>query len=374
MRLALLGAKGYKRGRNRHSDLMLLSIVVINYNYQAFLRQAIDSALAQTYGNVEVVVVDDGSTDDSHDIIASYGDRVRPVFRPNGGVTAACNTGWRHARGDAVLLLDADDAVRPDMATRVVAAFEASDAVKVQFLLQSVDAAMNPVGGTFPTYGFSPDNIRRDIKQWGYYLTPPQSGNAYRKDFLDAVMPVLEEGPYPLPTDGYLAGLAGLTGRVATLDEPLGYYRMHGSNMSESGQIRTVAKIREMFMRDFVREEVQRQWADRFNWGPYRADLSRFHPTVCKQRLIAYRLEPVGHPVEVDGRWKLMLAGIWGALRFPYLTWHKRVLAALGFIGISIMPRAMVQHIAGAVLSPGQRPPLRTLLRRTLPRAPWRSA
>lgn len=350
---------------------MLLSIVVINYNYQRYLRQAIDSALAQTYEDVEVVVVDDGSTDNSREIIASYADRVRPVFRANGGLTAACNTGWRHARGRAVLLLDADDVLMPDMAAKVMAVFEGNDAtVKVQFLLVSVDAMMVPTGSTFPTYGFRPNNIRRDIKQWGYYLTPPQSGNVYRKEFLDTIMPVPnEDGPYPLPPDGYASGLAGLTGQIATLDEPLGYYRLHGQNMSESGQIHTVAKIREMFMRDFVREETQRQWADRLGWGPYRADLSRFHPTVCKQRLIAYRLDPINHPVPADGRWALMLAGIWGAIRFPYLPTSKRVSVALGFLGMSLMPRSMLLRISGIVLSPRQRPSLKTLLK-----APWRNA
>ena len=177
-------------------------------------------------------------------------------------------------------------------------------------------------------------------------------------------MPAPDGGPYPLPMDGYAAGLAGLTGQVATLNEPLGYYRVHGQNASESGQLGTVAKMRAMFMRDFVREQVQGQWAGRFGWGPYRTDLSRFHPTVCKQRLIAYRLDPVGHPVDRDRRWRLVWAGVWGALRFPYLPRRKRLVVVLGFISIGLMPRAMLRRVAGVVLSPRQRPSsLKELLR-----------
>jgi glycosyltransferase involved in cell wall biosynthesis len=66
------------------SNRPLVSIVVNNFNYERFLREAIDSALAQTYAPVEVVVVDDGSTDSSRDIIASYGDRLIPVLKANG--------------------------------------------------------------------------------------------------------------------------------------------------------------------------------------------------------------------------------------------------------------------------------------------------
>jgi glycosyltransferase involved in cell wall biosynthesis len=336
---------------------MLLSIVVINYNYDKYVRQAIESALTQSYTEIEVVVVDDGSTDNSRDTIASFGSRVRLVSQPNGGLTCACNTGWRHARGEAVLFLDADDVVLPDMAAKVMAVLKTTDAVKVQYLLYAVDGELNRIGHVFPTYGISSQNIRRDIAQWGYYLTPPQSGNVYRRAFLDKILPAPENGPYVLPMDGYATGLAGLDGRVATLDEPLGLYRIHGNNMSEGGQAKTVHKIREWFMRDYVREETQGQWAERLGWrAPYRTDLARFHPTVCKQRFIAYRLDPVGHPIATDGRWSLLLAGIWGAVRFPYLAAPKRLFIAAGFLGIALMPKAMLRRVAGPVLSSGQKP------------------
>ena len=349
---------------------MLFSIVVINYNYDRYIRQAIESALSQSYAEVEVVVVDDGSTDNSRDIIASFGDRIRPVLQPNGGVTAACNTGWRHARGEALLFLDADDVLLPEMAAKVMAVLKTTDAVKVQYPLYTVDASFNRLGNTFPTYGLNSKNIRRDIARWGYYLTPPQSGNVFRREFLDKILPAPENDLYVLPMDGYTTGLAGMDGRVATLEEPLGFYRIHGTNMSEAGQVKTVPKMREWFMRDYIREEVQGQWAERMGWrAPYRTDLSRFHPTVCKQRLIAYRLDPVGHPIASDGRWSLLLAGLWGTVRFPYLALQKRLFIAAGFFGIALMPKVMLRRIAGHVLSGGRKPSFLRFIMESLKRA-----
>src|SRR3954452_16014205 len=89
----------------------LVSIVIDNYNYGQYIRQAIDSALRQTYRPVEVIVVDDGSTDGSREIIASYGKLITPVFQENAGQPAAFNTGLRVSRGEAVILLDSDDAL-----------------------------------------------------------------------------------------------------------------------------------------------------------------------------------------------------------------------------------------------------------------------
>lgn len=77
------------------------------FNGESYLAAAIESALAQTYEAVEVIVVDDGSTDRTAAIAAGY--HVRLLRRPNHGVSAACNTGVQHARGELIAFLDADD-------------------------------------------------------------------------------------------------------------------------------------------------------------------------------------------------------------------------------------------------------------------------
>src|SRR5438046_8948159 len=87
----------------------LASVIINNYNYGRFLREAVDSALNQTYRNTEVIVVDDGSTDGSPEVIASYGERIVPVLKQHGGQNSALNAGFSRRRGDVSLFLDSDD-------------------------------------------------------------------------------------------------------------------------------------------------------------------------------------------------------------------------------------------------------------------------
>src|SRR5437016_4869848 len=98
----------------------LATIVIDNYNYAQFLREAIDSALAQTYSPFEVVVVDDGSTDGSRAIIESYGSRIKSLFKTNGGQGSAFNAGFAASNGSVVCFLDADDILLPSALETVV--------------------------------------------------------------------------------------------------------------------------------------------------------------------------------------------------------------------------------------------------------------
>ena len=84
----------------------LVSIVINNYNYARFLPEAIESALAQTYPHKEIIVVDDGSTDDSRRVMESYGDRIKPIYKKNGGQASAMNLGYEAAKGDLIYFLD----------------------------------------------------------------------------------------------------------------------------------------------------------------------------------------------------------------------------------------------------------------------------
>lgn len=93
--------------RGGHSPLV--TVVIACYNHARFLSQAIDSALAQTYRNIEIIVVDDGSTDDTPAVAGAYGSAIRYIRQINAGPAAAKNTGVRHATGDLIALLDADD-------------------------------------------------------------------------------------------------------------------------------------------------------------------------------------------------------------------------------------------------------------------------
>jgi glycosyltransferase involved in cell wall biosynthesis len=90
-----------------------VSLVIATYNHARFLGAAIDSAVAQTLEGVEVVVVDDGSTDDTEAVLARYGGRLRVIRQPNRGLAAARNAGLAAASGTYVSFLDADDVLLP---------------------------------------------------------------------------------------------------------------------------------------------------------------------------------------------------------------------------------------------------------------------
>lgn len=93
----------------------LVSIIIPTYNYAKFVGFAIDSALAQTHPNLEVIVIDDGSTDNTAEILTAYQQRIRVIHKQNAGLSAARNTGMSEARGEWVVFLDADDILYPQM-------------------------------------------------------------------------------------------------------------------------------------------------------------------------------------------------------------------------------------------------------------------
>ena len=101
-----------------------VSIIIPCYNQARSLRAAIDSALAQTHPDTEVIAVDDGSTDETPAILASYGDRIRIVTQPNRGLPAARNAGFTVAGGAYLLFLDSDDRLDPDAIAAHLAALE----------------------------------------------------------------------------------------------------------------------------------------------------------------------------------------------------------------------------------------------------------
>jgi cellulose synthase/poly-beta-1,6-N-acetylglucosamine synthase-like glycosyltransferase len=95
-----------------------ISVVIPTYNYGCYLRRAVESALAQIYPPFEIIVVDDGSTDDTRAVASSFGAQVRYIFQHNRGISCARNTGIGAATGDWIAFLDADDWWLPEKLQR----------------------------------------------------------------------------------------------------------------------------------------------------------------------------------------------------------------------------------------------------------------
>lgn len=108
----------------------LVSILIPSYNSAAFVAETVDSVLAQSYPNIEIIVVDDGSTDDSVKILQQYGNRITLIPQANGGLASARNRGLRAASGEFLALLDADDICEPGrLAAQVACLQQCPDAV-----------------------------------------------------------------------------------------------------------------------------------------------------------------------------------------------------------------------------------------------------
>jgi hypothetical protein len=208
------------------------SIVINNYNYGRYLAEAIDSALAQTYPHTEVVVVDDGSTDDSRDILAAYGDRVRVVLKANGGQASAFNAGFALSTGSVVLFLDSDDSLMPDAAERVMAVWRPGLA-KVHFRLRDMASDGRSLSTCTPRLGepLPVGDLAPEVVAHGFYKSPPTSGNAFSREALAAVMP-LDETVWRIAADSPLLFMCPFTGDVEAIQEPLGHYRRHDASAS----------------------------------------------------------------------------------------------------------------------------------------------
>lgn len=236
-------------------DRPLVSILINNYNYGRFLKDAIDSALNQTYARVEVIVVDDGSTDESRSVIAAYGDRILPVLKQNEGQATAFDAGLKASKGEIICLLDADDTFQPDKIARIVQIFQAHPQIGWCFhRLQLVDVHLNPIDlttsalpsayritnpegrqGVFNDTPSQELDYRDQMRQGNLtFDPPPTSGLCFSRSLLSHLLPM------PLPAgqkynyDGYLKFSAAGLSPGYFLDEELAGRRMHGSNDSLS--------------------------------------------------------------------------------------------------------------------------------------------
>lgn len=329
------------------------SIVVVNYNYEAFLREAIDSALAQTLPGCEVVVVDDRSTDGSADVIRTYRDRVIPVFRPeNGGMSAAVNSGYARSTGRVVLFLDADDYLHPDAAERMAAAM--TDGVaQVQARLHLVDAT-GRAEDVFPPYEMPLDrgDVTAVLRARGRYATTVTTGLAFSRAALERVMPI-PEAAFDRSADGYLAAAVPFHGRVAAIDEPVGAYRRHDSN--HSGFAADMAKrARWRVDHDEHRWAAMRAHAGAggmgAGWSPGTEDAGHL-----EQRLASLCFGRARHPYPGDGRAALGLAGARAAFAGG-MSLKRRATHAAMFLVAGLAPPPVARRALAWKLERSSRP------------------
>lgn len=236
--------------------MMTVSVVIDNHNYGRFLRETLDSVLSQVLDDVavEIVVVDDGSTDDSREILASYAPRVKSIFQARQGQASAFNNGLAAASGDIVCLLDSDDVFLPGKLAAVVAAFEDPKVVCVQHFLHDTDAKLSPLPRRFPAW---PSRYVLDDYIAGRTEFTATSGLAFRREVLLKLLPIPRDLFYYL--DDFLTAHALFFGDVANIPSVLGLHRMHGANWCAGG-LEDPAKIE----RDFQDRALYASFRDRW--------------------------------------------------------------------------------------------------------------
>lgn len=317
-------------------DLPLVSIIINNYNYERFLAKAIDSALAQTYSRTEIIVVDDGSTDSSHNLITRYGDRIIQIFQENGKQSAALNAGFTVSQGDIIFFLDADDYLYPTAVQQVIKAFQ-PEVGKVHFSLQVVDGDGQSLGYFIPSIGLklSSGEVWRELLKTSSYVSSPMSGNAYRRNTLSSIFPIPQE--YKTTGDDYLMiSTPFYAGKLASVDGPLGAYRVHNSNQ---WALTTVSGSR---FRRFVKHDLQnfsllKQRAKEFG-HEVPADLEKRSLGRIWSRLASLRLEPLEHPVASDKSSQLVYWGLTALWKYSSHNWKKRIIYSIWFLWVGYMP------------------------------------
>jgi glycosyltransferase involved in cell wall biosynthesis len=248
--------------------LPLVSVIIVNYNYGRFLRQTVDSVFAQNYPNIECIIVDNASTDDSSEIIADlaklYPDITILRRADNAGLCIAATEGFESSTGEYVIFLDADDALLDScvethifvhMSLRIAVGVTSADMIQVAETRVVLGTYLNQTEFMRSGKGVKPDLLRR-IDESAPELWPlpgpdaalasevrfvepmdanwawsPTSANCFRRDAVKLFLNKKSLGDLLGCLDSYLLrGISVLTGSVL-IDRPLVFYRIHGSNI-----------------------------------------------------------------------------------------------------------------------------------------------
>ncbi|MDR1192028.1 MAG: glycosyltransferase family 2 protein [Verrucomicrobiales bacterium] len=256
---------------------MKISVLINNYNYARFLPQCVESALNQTLPPHEVVIVDDGSTDNSLELLqCQYGGHplIRIVSQPNQGQTAAVAAGVRHVTGDITCLLDADDWYEPEYLARLAGVYARQPQIDCVF------CRYNEIGGSLPHtllnvsvpdgadgYDFGYSALLEQFTVSGGWLGNVPTASSFKTSLLRRI-PLAElaaRSVFPTSADPplwYAAALLG--GRKFYFPQALVNYRYHGTNHWFGNE-----KSRRDYRRHLVRQTYRRFFAHWFCLGHY---------------------------------------------------------------------------------------------------------
>lgn len=223
-----------KKRLNYMISKKLISILINNYNYSQFLEAAIDSSLNQTYANLEVIVVDDGSTDNSRQIIEKYGEQIIPILKKNGGQASAFNAGFEKSQGDIICFLDADDVFFINKLEELVNVFDKHQDIGWCFHpLKLVDANFTNINSqVYPNksgiYDVTSHIMRGKLKGKLPLKSIATSGICFNRSLLEKILPMPEK--IRITSDDYIKYAALGISKGFILMKELAYQRIHDNN------------------------------------------------------------------------------------------------------------------------------------------------
>ncbi|MFI5096534.1 MAG: glycosyltransferase family 2 protein [Candidatus Acidiferrales bacterium] len=206
-----------------------ITVLITTYNYGRFIEEAIESVLSQDYpaDKMEIVVVDDGSTDDTAERVKKYESKIKYFQKPNGGQASALNFGFARARGEIIALLDADDFFLPGKLACVTEAFQSDPALgMVYHSLQEWNTQTNERHeANFPLIS---GDIRTVPGLFFSYYPHPTSCVSFRRTSLARLLPIPEV--IRMIADAYLVNLIPFLSSIRAVPESFIVYRIHGEN------------------------------------------------------------------------------------------------------------------------------------------------
>jgi len=310
-----------------------ITVVINNYNYEEFVGVAIRSVLSQTYPNVRCIVVDDGSTDGSREIIESFSG-IQAVFKSNSGQAGAVRAGLELAAGEIVLFLDSDDYLFAD-ACATLATKWTPDAAAIQFQLNVLRGGMltNEVIPTQPFVKFKPEEF---VLKYGYLPAAPNSGNAYslpvaRTIFANSIN--LHDWCYGCDT--WLIFASPFFGRIVTVDRPLGAYRIHSNNASLVTKF-TLQKIKSQIYHHYWAQQSVALFAAREDAQKVLAQLKG--PYLRKWHLLTRHHPNQSLDIPNDSSYHCLFECCRQFLIFPGISLIKRIANCLLIIGYMALP------------------------------------
>jgi glycosyltransferase involved in cell wall biosynthesis len=216
----------------------LVSVLVNTFNYGRYVVEAVESILRQDFPSeqLEVIVVDDGSTDDTADRLKRFGSTIRYIYQQNQGHAQACNTGFAASRGEYICLLDSDDLWYPEKLRYVVEEFRSNPQVHVVFHCLDVVSEDGTHIGVTPMNVSSEPIVRLTPEEFLYSfhrMVAPTSGVSIRRQAMERVLPIPTSPSMRVWADAYLHRAMVLhSPRFSLIRRPLGIYRRHGKSHS----------------------------------------------------------------------------------------------------------------------------------------------